>query len=47
MRVADYIWKFFADKGVKHVFLVTGGRCDASQRCTWARIPHKVCVQSA
>ena len=25
MRVADYIWKFLADKGVKHVFLVTGG----------------------
>ena len=25
MRVADYIWKFLADRGVKHVFLVTGG----------------------
>ena len=25
MRVADYIWKFLADKGVCHVFLVTGG----------------------
>ena len=25
MRVADYIWKFLADKGVKHVFLVAGG----------------------
>lgn len=25
MRVADYIWKTLADKGVKHVFLVTGG----------------------
>ena len=25
MRVADYIWKFFADRGVRHVFLVTGG----------------------
>ena len=25
MRVADYIWRFLADKGVKHVFLVTGG----------------------
>ena len=25
MRVADYIWKYLADKGVKHVFLVTGG----------------------
>ena len=25
MRVANYIWKFLADKGVKHVFLVTGG----------------------
>lgn len=25
MRVADYIWKFLADKGVKHVFVVTGG----------------------
>ena len=25
MRVADYIWKFLADKGVRHVFLVTGG----------------------
>ena len=25
MRVADYIFKFLADKGVKHVFLVTGG----------------------
>lgn len=25
MRVSDYIWKFFADHGVRHVFLVTGG----------------------
>ena len=25
MRVADYIFKFLADKGVRHVFLVTGG----------------------
>ena len=25
MRVADYIWNFLADKGVRHVFLVTGG----------------------
>ena len=25
MRVADYIWKALADKGVEHVFLVTGG----------------------
>ena len=25
VRVADYIWKFLADKGVRHVFLVTGG----------------------
>ena len=25
MRVADYIWKFLADRGVKHCFLVTGG----------------------
>ena len=25
MKVADYIFKFLADKGVKHVFLVTGG----------------------
>ena len=25
MRVADYIWKTLADKGVRHVFLVTGG----------------------
>ena len=25
MRIADYIWKFLADKGVRHVFLVTGG----------------------
>ena len=25
MRVADYIWKFLADKGVRHVFVVTGG----------------------
>ena len=25
MRVADCIWKFLADKGVRHVFLVTGG----------------------
>ena len=25
MRVADYIWKSLADKGVRHVFLVTGG----------------------
>jgi len=25
MRVADYIWKTLADKGVGHVFLVTGG----------------------
>lgn len=24
-RVADYIWKTLADKGVRHVFLVTGG----------------------
>ena len=25
MRVADYIWRTLADKGVRHVFLVTGG----------------------
>lgn len=25
MRVADYIFKFLADRGVKHTFLVTGG----------------------
>ena len=25
MRVADYIWKFLADRGIRHVFLVTGG----------------------
>ena len=25
MRVADYIVKTLADRGVKHVFLVTGG----------------------
>ena len=25
MRVADYIWNFLADKGVRHVFVVTGG----------------------
>lgn len=25
MRVADYVWQFFADRGVRHVFLVTGG----------------------
>ena len=25
MRVADYIWRFLANKGVRHVFLVTGG----------------------
>lgn len=25
MRVADYIWKFLANRGVRHVFLVTGG----------------------
>jgi len=25
MRVSDYIWKTLADKGVRHVFLVTGG----------------------
>ena len=25
MRAADYIWKTLADKGVRHVFLVTGG----------------------
>ena len=25
MRVADYIWKFLAEKGIRHVFLVTGG----------------------
>jgi acetolactate synthase-1/2/3 large subunit len=25
MRVADYIWKFLADKGVRDVFLITGG----------------------
>ena len=24
MRVADYIWKFLADKGVRHCFLVVG-----------------------
>ena len=25
MRVADYIWRSLADRGVDHVFLVTGG----------------------
>ena len=25
MRVADYIFKYLADRGVRHVFLVTGG----------------------
>ena len=25
MRVADYIFKFLADRGTEHVFLVTGG----------------------
>src|ERR1051326_1067017 len=25
MRVADYIWKTLADKGVRHVFMITGG----------------------
>ena len=25
MRVADYIFKYLADQGVRHVFLVTGG----------------------
>ena len=25
MRVADYIWKTLADKGIRHVSLVTGG----------------------
>lgn len=25
MRVADYIFKTLADKGVKHVFMVSGG----------------------
>ena len=25
MRVADYIFKFLADRGVRHTFLVTGG----------------------
>ncbi len=25
MRVADYIWKTLADRGVSHVFLITGG----------------------
>jgi len=25
MRVADYIWKVLADKGTRHVFVVTGG----------------------
>ena len=25
MRAAEYIWKFLADKGERHVFLVTGG----------------------
>ncbi len=25
MKLSDYIFQFFADKGVKHVFLVTGG----------------------
>ena len=25
IRVADYIARFLADRGVRHVFLVTGG----------------------
>ena len=25
MRVSDYIFKFLADYGIEHVFLVTGG----------------------
>lgn len=25
MRVADYIWNFLAERGVRHVFVVTGG----------------------
>jgi acetolactate synthase-1/2/3 large subunit len=25
MRLADYCMKFLADRGVRHVFLVTGG----------------------
>src|SRR5581483_9022367 len=25
MRVADYVWKTVADRGVRHVFMITGG----------------------
>ena len=25
MKLSDYVFKFVADRGVKHVFLVTGG----------------------
>lgn len=27
MRLADYLWNFIADQGVKHVFMVPGGGC--------------------
>ena len=54
MRVADYIWKFLADKGVKHVFLVTGGGAmhlnDAlriEKRIKPVREENKVCMQSS
>lgn len=25
MKLSDYVWKFLADKGIRHVFLLTGG----------------------
>ncbi len=38
MRLADYVMRFIADQGVKHVFLVTGGGAmhlnDALARCS-------------
>ena len=33
MRVADYLFRVLADCGVRHVFMVTGGRRDAPERC--------------
>jgi len=31
-KLSDYVIRFIADQGVKHVFLVTGGGGDASER---------------
>mgnify|MGYP003308357832 CR=1 FL=1 len=42
MRVADYIWKTLADKGVRHVFLVTGDAARNKEMCLpgggWATV---------